>query len=65
MDAGITAGVGDTSWPHLRNQANPWQAQVLSVADNQTIDGAPQLNMTGHAQATHPLTLCRRIVPGR
>jgi hypothetical protein len=40
MDAGIVASVGDTSWPHLRNQANPWQAQVLSVAANQTVDGA-------------------------
>jgi hypothetical protein len=41
MDTGITAGTGDTSWPHLRNQANPWQAQVLSIAENQTVDGAP------------------------
>jgi hypothetical protein len=40
MACGITAGTGDTSWPHLRNQANPWQAQVLSAAENQTVDGA-------------------------
>jgi surfactin synthase thioesterase subunit len=40
MDCGITAGVGDTSWPHLHNQENPWQAQVLSKANNQTVDGA-------------------------
>jgi hypothetical protein len=40
MNTGITAGTGDTSWPHLRNQANPWQAQVLSAAENQTVDGA-------------------------
>ncbi len=40
LDCGITAGVGDTSWPHLHNQENPWQAQVLSKANNQTVDGA-------------------------
>ena len=40
MACGITAGTGDTSWPHLRNQANPWQAQVLSAADNETVNGA-------------------------
>lgn len=41
MDTGITAAVGDSSWPHLRNQANPWLAQTTSAADNGTIDGAP------------------------
>ena len=40
MACGITAGTGDTSWPHLRNQDNPWQAQVLSIANNETVDGA-------------------------
>jgi hypothetical protein len=47
MDAGITAGTGDTSWPHLRNQANPWQAQVLNINDNQTVNGAPHLRFDG------------------
>lgn len=41
VDTGITAAVGDSSWPHLRNQANLWLAQVTSAADNGTIDGAP------------------------
>ena len=39
MDTGITASTGDTSWPHLRNQDNPWQAQVTSKASNGTLDG--------------------------
>ena len=46
MDAGITAAVGDTSWPMLRNQANPWEAQVLSKAANQTVDGAHTVRST-------------------
>ena len=57
MDCGITAGVGDTSWPHLHNQENPWQAQVLSKANNQTVDGA-HLHITPAAPRRKSLLPC-------
>ena len=50
QDTGITAAVGDSSWPHLRNQANPWLAQVTSAAENATVDGAHAACLTPRPQ---------------
>ena len=52
QDTGITAAVGDSSWPHLRNQANPWLAQVTSAAENATVDSAHVACLTSRQQ--HP-----------